>query len=210
MLFYYYFSNKLRENLYLILKMLKNFYFILFILSFISKTFAMEDQLIIRESKVEDAFEVEKLRINSWKKSYSGIIDSDFLDSLNPQESFQARSNAILSKRDSNLVVIVNGKIVGVSDAGQKRAELENPKAGEIYSLYVDEQYQRQGIGYLLFQKQCENLSQKGYKEISIWVLKDNNLARSFYSKYGGILGEEKYFKIGNKQYLQVVYQWHL
>lgn len=189
--------------------MLKKLSYVFFLMPIIG-CFAMEKEIYIRASVEEDAFEVEKLRIKCWQNHFSGILDKNFLESLDPEKSYKARQMAISSQKDVNLVAIFDGKIIALSDGGEKRPQQGNLIEGEIYSLYVDEQFRKKGIGSLLFQKQCDLLQQRGFEKVLLWVLKENVSARNFYNKLNGLLGEEKYFNIGGKNYLQVVYQWQI
>lgn len=40
------------------------------------------DNLIIRDANIKDIPEVAKLHINSWNKTYKGIIFQDYLDDM--------------------------------------------------------------------------------------------------------------------------------
>jgi hypothetical protein len=91
----------------------------------------MIHEVVIRESREADAFSVEKVRIGCWQKHFWGIIDSDFLSTLDPLESYKRRQEAIAAKHHINLVAEKNGIIVGLSDAGASRAG-KNPHEGEI------------------------------------------------------------------------------
>ena len=56
---------------------------------------------------------------------------------------------------------------------------------GEIVALYLLPQFQRQGIGKRLMQTGIDQLRQRGYSTIVLWVLKSNVQARQFYEHCG-------------------------
>jgi ribosomal protein S18 acetylase RimI-like enzyme len=171
----------------------------------------MKNKIEIRASISEDALEVERLRIRCWKKHYAGIIDETFLSKLDPEKSYMARQAAILSQKDINLVAVLEGKIIGLSDGGKSRLHQENRLEREVHSLYVDVDFRRQGVGGLLFQEQCNLLRQRGFERISIWALKENLSARNFYEKLNGTrLEHERSIEVDGKDYLHVIYQWYV
>lgn len=170
----------------------------------------MQNKVDIRVSVGEDALEVETLRIGCWKKHYAGIIDQAFLDNMNPEKSYEARQKFIILQKNIHLVAVRDEKIIGLSDAGPRKSQQEALSEGEIYSLYVDEDFRGQGVGQLLFQKQCALLRQRGFESIVVWALKENASARNFYSKLNGaLLDNEESFDVDGKEYPHVVYQWY-
>ena len=60
------------------------------------------------------------------------------------------------------------------------------PQHGEIYALYVLQDYQKQGVGFALMNAAIEKL--QTYSHIALWVLKGNQRAIAFYQQYGFIL----------------------
>ena len=74
-------------------------------------------------------------------------------------------------------------KIVGFCRIGTE--EDDGEPLGEIVALYLLPQFQRQGIGKQLMQTGIEQLRQRGYSTIVLWVLKSNVQARQFYEHCG-------------------------
>ena len=112
----------------------------------------MQNKVEVRVSVGEDALEVETLRISCWKKHYAGIIDQAFLDGMDPEKSYEARQKFIILQKNIHLVAVCDEKIIGLSDAGPRKSKQETLLEGEIYSLYVDEAFRRQGVGKILIQ----------------------------------------------------------
>ena len=46
-------------------------------------------ELIIRKAERDDVLQIADILVEDWKKAYSGIIDSDYLDSLSVEERYQ-------------------------------------------------------------------------------------------------------------------------
>lgn len=97
-------------------------------------------------------------------------------------------------------------KIVGFCRIG--REENNGELLGEIVALYLLPQFQRQGIGKQLMQAGIDQLRQRGYSIIVLWVLKSNVQARQFY-EHCGFTAEpvEKTLDMGT---LQIVVRYRL
>ena len=114
----------------------------------------------------------------SWQDAYKGIVNQGYLDDLTLE-----KCEAIAFKWPDNLIVAKDGdRVIGFVGYGKyHNDELEN--TGEIFAIYLLEEYCGQGIGYKLMQ---EGLAQvKEYSKIAVWVLKDNKRAIRFYEKCG-------------------------
>ena len=48
-----------------------------------------QEQVIIRYATSDDARQIAEIIVEDWKIAYKGIIDSDFLDSMNVEERYQ-------------------------------------------------------------------------------------------------------------------------
>lgn len=165
------------------------------------------DKIIIRESTLSDANEVAESHVKSWQQSYRSIIDEHYLENISFNDRLELRSK-ILQSNDSNqihLVAVYDGKIIGFCDAGPA-FENNATYRGEIYAIYLLEEFKKMGIGQQLLQASHEFLAQKKLLPYVAWVLKENHSACAFYQKNGGILSGEKIEEIGNKSYTEVAY----
>ena len=98
------------------------------------------------------------------------------------------------------------GEVVGFASAGPQREGDEMYK-GEIYTLYLLQSYQKQGIGSLLFRACVTELHQSGMASLLVWVLAANP-ARKFYEAMGGKYLREK--EIGSHRLIDVAYGWKI
>jgi GNAT superfamily N-acetyltransferase len=165
------------------------------------------DKIIIRTSTLSDANEVAEIHVKSWQQSYRSIIDEHYLQNISCGDRLELR-NKILQSNDSNqihLVAVYDGKIIGFCDAGPA-FENNATYRGEIYAIYLLEEFKKMGIGQQLLQASHEFLAQKKLLPYVAWVLKANHSACAFYQKNGGILSGEKIEEIGNKSYTEVAY----
>ena len=125
----------------------------------------------------------------SWQESYAGIVDADYLAGMTlaetEEKAFRWRDNIFVAKDGE--------RVVGFVGYGEARGE---EVAGEVYALYVLEEYQRRGIGYALMQRALDELA--GCRVIRLWAFAENKKALRFYERVGFHLdGEEKEIVLG-------------
>ncbi len=115
----------------------------------------------------------------SWRESYTGIVDEDYLNNKFTYEKCEAMARKY---PENTLVAKVDGRVVGFAAYGKYRDDTLTD-CGEVYAIYVLEEFQKRKIGYALMTASLERL--KEYDRIALWVLKDNFKAIGFYEKYG-------------------------
>ena len=165
--------------------------------------------LEIRQITLEDIPHVVKIQIAGWQTAYRGIIDDEYLDSLDEE------SKKVKRKRDYNkspfIVAVLDGKIVGfcrylyevVSDDGEGFES-------EIMALYVMPELKGKGIGKAIFSYVKEDLKKHGKRNAILWCLKENYPSRAFYEKKGGKIVGEHGIEIGSKIYPEVGFGYTL
>ena len=147
----------------------------------------------IREATPEDAGRISRVRVDTWRSAYAGLIPRTHLDNLTYEEKEQFFRQLIRSKKENFFVAEQEpGQVVGFASCGPER-DGNQVYRGEIYAIYVLEAYQRQGIGHMLTMAIAEKLLQDGYTSMLVWVLAANKYSH-FYERLGGK-------KIGSKKY---------
>ena len=112
----------------------------------------------------------------SWQESYRGIVDQGYLDRMTV-----SRCEEMASRYPENTLVAKDGaRVIGFACAGAVNGEID---AGEVYALYVLEEYQHQGIGYALMREALSLL--KGCRVVYLWAFKENAKAIRFYERVG-------------------------
>jgi L-amino acid N-acyltransferase YncA len=102
----------------------------------------------IRKAIASDAMGIAKVQVDTWRTTYQGIVPDDYLDSMT-FENREHKWKEIL-KEGTVYVAEEKGKVCGFSCGGKQRSENYPAYAGELYAIYLDQQYQRRGIGSLL------------------------------------------------------------
>lgn len=129
---------------------------------------------------------ISKIYEESWRYAYQGIIPQDYLDKI-PRGHWSKNFDI----PDWNTVVCIHdGKYVGTSSFCKSRFEKYND-SGEVISIYLLPEYMGIGYGKKLLDFVVEQLTMQGYSEAFLWVLEENERARSFYEKCGFKLDDD-------------------
>jgi predicted acetyltransferase len=161
----------------------------------------------IRTATLEDAESIAKIHVKAWQESYKGIISQAYLDEIPFQDRLNLRKK-ILSEHNPDsihLVATINDQIVGFCDAGSAFTK-SNLFHGEIYAIYLLNEYKHSGIGSTLITSAHTHLAQRKLLPYVAWVLKENISACRFYEKHGGYKFDEELIDIGDRSYPEVAY----
>ena len=164
----------------------------------------------VREAGPADAAGIARVHVDTWRTTYPGILPADFLAGLRYANSEAVWSAAIAAERaDASLHVAESdeNEIVGFVYAAPERER--NPDfRGEIFAIYVCQEFQGRGAGRKLFTAAVQSLHSAGFDSFLLWVLRDNQPARRFYESMGGKYLEEKTITIGDTELVEVSYGW--
>ena len=140
----------------------------------------MNLRFVIREMRPEDYNGKAKVHYMSWRESYRGIVNDEYLDG----HMTEKKCREIAARYPENTVVAVSDdKVVGFGCWCPCRDQDAVPNTGELSALYVLEAYKGQGIGRALADYCMEKLSR--YETVILWVLAENEPAIGFYRHYG-------------------------
>jgi ribosomal protein S18 acetylase RimI-like enzyme len=165
-------------------------------------------EITIREREERDIAGIAKVRIDTWRSAYRGIVPEAHLAGL----SYAADEARFLQRfhdthGDPGLhFFVAEDKMAGVVGfaAGGPEREGFPGYPGELYALYVLPQYQGLGIGQKLASAVFARLRAASLEPVLIWALKENRLAYGFYTHLGGVPVGEKTIEIGGKVLVEV------
>lgn len=165
--------------------------------------------MMIRAAEIKDVDAIAKVHVDTWRSTYTGLIPREYLDQL----SYSKRSEMwvkILSNskpKEANLVATIGDRVIGFAGTGPNRTQSINYE-GELYAIYLLQEYHGRGFGQSLFQRSVDCLLDYGFQSMVVWVLKDNPACR-FYEAMGGLPVDEKYDEIGGSKVLEIAYGWN-
>ena len=143
----------------------------------------------VRPATADDARAIASVHVRAWEAAYRGILPDDVLDGL----SVDAREvvwREWLSEPDATRLTLVaagdDARISGFCTAAlPSRDDDARERTAEIAATYVDPRLWRTGVGTALLDAALAELRAGGYEHATLWVLRDNALARRFYARYG-------------------------
>lgn len=153
----------------------------------------------IRKAKSSDAKDIIEINIKTWCSTYKGIVPDDFLkEKEEAKEKNIKKCEETVEAKDNVLVAEYDGQVVGIVSYG--KAKVINEKDyGEIYSLYVLDNYQGKNVGKELFLAAREQLIKKGYSKLVLSCIKANP-SNGFYKRMGGQVVEVIISNIGGRK----------
>ncbi len=164
----------------------------------------------IRAAVPEDAASMARVHVDSWRSTYAGIVPAEYLAGLSYPNRESLWKELLTTDRPGASYFVAeaeDGDIVGFASAGPER-ESDGTYRGELYAIYILEEYQRMGLGRRLFSCVTRRLLPDGFNSMLLWVLEDNRPACRFYESLGGERVARKTITIGGADLVEVSYGW--
>lgn len=163
----------------------------------------------VRDATPSDATSIAQVQVESWRAAYAGLIP-DAVIAARTVERREAQWAQMLAEPERESVVVgvdEMGMIVGFGACGGQR-DPDYDFAGELYALYLRPLAQRQGLGRALVCACADRLLAAGRASMLAWVLRDNDPARRFYERVGGVVVGEKIEMMDGSPLPEVAYGW--
>jgi len=139
----------------------------------------------IRPTQKTDAHAVACIYVQTWQDTYLGVIPYGYLSSMSISRYARDFSRELSSQHIISFVVEDAGRVIGFITGGYERHG-HAIYSGEIYTLYVLKNLQRQGLGTKLVSALAMQFDRLGIYSMLVRVLKLNPY-RHFYKKINGI-----------------------
>ncbi|WP_217586062.1 GNAT family N-acetyltransferase [Lentibacillus saliphilus] len=162
----------------------------------------------IRKAVYEDAEEIANIHVQSWKSTYAELLDEKDLSNMT-YENRKILWETILQVQKANqcTLVIENGtQVVGFISGGPERTKRFDYDC-EIYTIYLLDAFQKQGLGARLLKAFAEEMKRLEFGSLLVWILKQNPSSR-FYERYQAQPVGEEATTIGEGTYQETAYGW--
>ncbi|MFO0998683.1 MAG: GNAT family N-acetyltransferase [Alphaproteobacteria bacterium] len=161
----------------------------------------------IRRARAADADAIAEVYVATWRSAYPGMLPDHVLVGMSAPRQASYWQGAI-TRSDQSVLVAEDeaGSIVGFAAAGPARPIVPRYR-GEVFTLYVLQDHQGQGIGRSLLVGAFEALKGRGLAPVIVWVLAANP-ARFFYERLGGHRVAERIAPLGGAEHIEVAYAW--
>ncbi|MGI8317067.1 N-acetyltransferase family protein [Halobacillus mangrovi] len=160
----------------------------------------------IRKARLDDALGIAKVSVNAWRSTYKGIVPDDFLEKMTIQKRVEKWKDKISGKKEIIYVVEVDEGLVGYASGGEERGRIKKYD-GELYAIYLLENFQKSGLGKLLLSYLAPEMEDRGYTSLLVWVLEANH-SKNFYKRLGGEEIAEDKMEISGIHYRLLAFGW--
>ncbi|HZH25995.1 MAG TPA: GNAT family N-acetyltransferase [Azospirillaceae bacterium] len=169
--------------------------------------------VIIRPARPQDATQIARVHVSSWRSTYPGMLPSNYLVRMSvPVQAERWRRQLRDPQRAKGTFVVaasssVTGTgVVGFGSCGAQRTALDGFR-GEFYTIYLLDEVQGFGLGRHLMAAMAADMMGGGMDSALVWVL-GNNPARWFYERLGGEKVAEMPSEFAGGAITEVAYGW--
>ena len=139
----------------------------------------------IVRAEPRDAVTVADIHVRAWQAGYRELLPQDHLKGLDVRARAARYSfDTTMPQGPVTLVAEDDDVIAGLVTIGRCRDE-DLSHEGEVWSLYVDPDRWREGIGTLLIGSARDELQHHEFRHAALWVMERNTRARQFYERDG-------------------------
>jgi len=166
------------------------------------------DGLCIARARPADSGQLAKVYVETWRSTYAGLLPDRVLVAMRQQVHTARFAGWIARQTDRRFILaarVAGAGVVGLCSAGQARGLPQSD--GEIYLLYVDQDWQNRGIGRSLLRTALRGLQAGGYSRAILWVLAGNP-SRFFYEAAGSVRTAERTEKLWGTELPEIGYVW--
>jgi L-amino acid N-acyltransferase YncA len=171
----------------------------------------LELGVTIRPARMADAAGIGEVHVATWRSAYPGILGERMLSTMSPL--FHTALYGGMIRRGDRLFVAVAPagaggaeRVIGFTSAGRTRSA-DALAEGEIFTLYLLDDWRERGIGRSLLRRAAEALVAIGCRSAFLWVLSDNP-SRWFYEHLGGRAAATGTAVVARRRVPQTAYVW--
>lgn len=165
-----------------------------------------EQQITVRRATLSDSLNVARVQVQSWRESYKGIVPQEFLDNISPEDRAQAfRARFAEDAYRMFIAETPADGAIGFVDLGKPREQ--RPYQAELFAIYLLRDFQRQGIGRMLFTRGVQSLVADGMNSMYLVALEVSPY-KSFYQKMGGRVVDRGEMEIATVKFIELIYGW--
>jgi GNAT superfamily N-acetyltransferase len=171
--------------------------------------------IALRRATQTDAAAIGALHVTSWRETYSGLLPSKMLAELSVDTRTAMWAKILGKPEDFGCAAVFigegEGRTVGFGACGENQRDQalsDMGFSGEIGAIYVLRAHQGRGVGRSLMTAMAQELLVAGHTSAYLWVLRQNDPARTFYEKLGGVMVGEKTDQQPDVTLVEDAYGW--
>lgn len=169
----------------------------------------------IRRGTVSDAAAIGRVHVETWQATYAGLLPDALLAGMSDVRQSAYWSSLLDNPREARGVFVADDAEVGVVGFGScgplrdppEGLDGEEKRVGEVYTLYVEPDFQNQGLGRRLLDALFRQLAADGCDAAALWMLAENP-SRFFYEGMGGVLVGQRVDTMAGVDVEELAYVW--
>ena len=147
----------------------------------------------IRRASSADAAEIGRVHVETWQSAYAGLLPDRTLVTMSDVRQSAWWTRVLADPQEARGVFVADDEDMGIVGFGSCGPVREPPdglngteaRVGEIYTLYVEPDFQNCGLGRRLLDAMFRQLHADGCDTAVLWMLAANP-TRFFYEGMGG------------------------
>jgi ribosomal protein S18 acetylase RimI-like enzyme len=151
---------------------------------------------------IDDVKLLQKLSIQTFIETFGAQnTEADMQEYLNNQMSTSQLKKELEHDHSNFYFAYYKDRLAGYLKLNFESAQRETVGTGtafEVERIYLLNDFQRQGLGKLLFEKAVALGKEKGYRKLWLGVWEHNSLALAFYKKLGLTVFDKHTFVLGS------------
>jgi ribosomal protein S18 acetylase RimI-like enzyme len=171
--------------------------------------------IVIRRGRRSDAAGIGRVHVETWQAAYAGLLPDAMLAHMSYVRQSAWWARALGDPREARGIFVADDPdmgIVGFGSCGPVRDPPEcldtaRRRVGEVYTLYVEPDFQNRGLGRRLLDALFRQLRADGCGIAVLWMLADNP-TRFFYEGLGGAVVGERTDTMSGQDVDEVAYAW--
>ena len=147
----------------------------------------------IRRGTKADAAAIGRVHVETWQAAYAGLLPDSLLAAMSDVRQSAWWSRLLADPGEARGVFVADDEEMGVVGFGSCGPVRDPPegldgreiRVGEVYTLYVEPDFQNMGLGRRLLDALFRQLRADGCDTAVLWMLASNP-SRFFYEGLGG------------------------
>ena len=169
----------------------------------------------IRRAVPRDAPAIGRVYVETWQSSYAGLLPDEMLARMSDVRQSAWWSRALEAPSEARGVFVADDEAMGVVGFGSCGPVREIPegldgtetRVGEVYTLYVEPDFQNRGLGRRLLDAMFRQLHADGCDAAILWMLA-RNPSRFFYEGLGGAPVGRRADRLSGTEVEEIAYAW--
>jgi GNAT superfamily N-acetyltransferase len=142
-----------------------------------------DNDVVIRSARPEDAVEIARVHVASWKSAHAGVLPTEYLDTLGPESRLPEWRRILSEGSGTTIVAEADGRTLGFASYGPSRDEDADDGDLELYAIYLDPEAWGRGVARDLMRTVLADVPPG--TRLSLWVPATSERARHFYRRHG-------------------------